>query len=281
MVGSSTATDSQSPDPKSAIPEQHSELSHLKVTVRHLLDAWPTVLQRRCFLRRMAQSEALRTALRNTYAGHVFNAMHGAMSFDLVRAVSALILDRDRKSASLRRAVATLRKPAVVKQLREQVSGAHFVALGHPQDRAALQQIQRSALEAVFTDLPAQLKKIDENVLNTPLASTIKNVRDKAVAHATVEHDGTDWRMWAVGGTKLTYGQLDEYIDACTGAVDKLIHLVLRTAFSFDGLHGINERYADEYIDALVIGLMQQKQAKERQREENFRRARDLVQKRD
>jgi hypothetical protein len=33
----------------------------------------------------------------------------------------------------------------------------------------------------------------------------------------------------------------------------------------------------DEYIDALMIGLREQKQVKERQREENLRRTQELV----
>jgi hypothetical protein len=268
---------SKVPHPKSANAEQHSELSKLRVTVRHLLDAWPAVLQRRYFLRRMAQSEALRAALVQTYAGHVFNAMHGAMSFDLVRAVGALILDRRRDSSSLFRAVVALRKPTVVNQLRAQVYEPPLVARASAQARAAIQRMLSSEFDAVFARLPADLDEMDRTVLNAPMASSIKEVRDKVVAHAAVEHDGFDWKVWAVGGTKLTYAQLDEYIDACTKAVDKLSHVVLRTAFSFADLPGISQRYADEYIDALVIGLREQKQAKERQREENLRRTQELI----
>jgi hypothetical protein len=33
------------------------------------------------------------------------------------------------------------------------------------------------------------------------MASVIKEVRDKVMAHAAVEHDGFDWKVWAVGGT--------------------------------------------------------------------------------
>lgn len=213
----------------------------------------------------MAQSEALRTALAQTYAGYVFNAVHAALSSDLVRAVYALILDRRRHSASMSRAVAALRKPLVVRQLRAKIydMGASAPA--------------RAAFETIFVGLPAQLDEIDRTVLNAPAASTIEEVRNKAVAHAAVEHDGDDWKMWAVGGTKLTYAQLDEYIDACTTAVDKLSHLVLRTAFLFDDLPGIDQRCVDEYVDALVIGLREQRKAKERRREENLRRTQELM----
>jgi hypothetical protein len=251
------------PRHKSANPEQRGELSQLKVAATHLLHAWPAVvLQRRFFLRGMAQSEALRTALLQTYAGYVFNAVHGALSSDLVRAVYALILDRTPRSASMWRAVAALRKPTVVRQLRAKVydMGASAPA--------------RAAFDPIFDGLPAQLDEIDRTVLNAPAASTIKEVRNKVVAHAAVEHDGDDWKMWAVGGTKLTYAQLDEYIDACTTAVDKLNHLVLRTAYLFDDL---DQRCVDEYVDALVIGLREQRKAKERRRQENLRRTQELM----
>ncbi|HUN25390.1 MAG TPA: hypothetical protein VMU67_03710 [Steroidobacteraceae bacterium] len=267
--------------PKQKTPDGSGELARLRVTVRHLSAAWPTVLQRRHFLRAMARSEALRSALEKTYAGHVFNAMHGAMSFDLVRAVGALILDHRRRSASLWHAVASLRKSAVVKQLRAQVypdPEMQLVGRANAEIHAALARIHRNAFDTVFNDLPAQLEEIDTTVFATPVARTIKDVRDKVVAHAAVEHDGTDWKIWVVNrDTNLTYAQLDDYIDACTKAVDRLNHLVLRTAFSFDDLPGIDQGYVNEYIDALLIGLREQKQEKERQREERLKRTQELT----
>lgn len=243
---------------------QVRELSQLQVTVRHLLDVWPAVLQRRDFLRAMSQSEALRGALEKTYAAHVFNSMHTAMSFDLVRAVGALILDRRRGTASVCRAVTWLRNPTVIEELR---SHAYDCKTRH-----------RGMFDATFARVPTQLDELQTKIFAAPAAKVIEEIRNKTVAHSAVEHDGSDWKMWAVSsGETLTYGQLDEYIDLCTEAVDTLSHLVLRTACCFGDLPGINQRYVDEYVDALVIGLKQQKQAKQRKREENLRSMEDLM----
>jgi hypothetical protein len=262
-------------------PEQHGEFSRLRVTVGHLLDAWPAILQRRHFLRAMARSEALRAALKMTYAAHVFNSMHAAFSFDLVRGVGSLILDRDQNTASLWRAVHSLRKPTVVGQLRSQVYGTVPPIVGPASEevRSALEEIQRHEYDSVFDSLPAQLDEIDATVFNVPTAGLIRSIRNKTVAHSALALDGTEWKIWAVSSsdTQLTYAELDEYIDACTKAVDGLAHAVLRKAFVFDDWAGINQRYADEYIDALVLGLSAQKEAKERQREENLRRARERI----
>jgi hypothetical protein len=245
-----------------------SELARLKVTVKHLLRVWPAVLERRHYLRSMAQSEKLRAALSQTYAGHVFNAMHATLSSDLVRAIGAFILDADKRSASVARAVAALRKRTVVETLRAQV---------YPSRVRNFQNMQWDEFDSLFAELPARLDEIDAATLKAPVAATIKDIRDKVVAHAAVEYDGSDWKMWAVGGTQLTYGQFDEYIDACTKAVDSLGHIVLRTAFIFDDLPGVHQRYVDEYIDALVTGLKHQKRAKERRRAENLKRTRPPI----
>lgn len=60
-------------------------LTYLKVIVRHQLNTWPAVVQRRDYLRAMSQSESLREAVRQTYGAHVHNALHAVLSFDLVR----------------------------------------------------------------------------------------------------------------------------------------------------------------------------------------------------
>ena len=228
----------------------------------------------------MAQSDALRGAFEKTYAAHVFNSMHAAMSFDLVRAVGALILDRRKNTASLYRAVGWLRKPIVIEQLRSNVYGrtAHVKRIDADDINAVLERIHRTEFDATFDRVPAQLDEIKTKILVAPVANIIEDIRNKTVAHSAVEHDGSDWKLWAVmTGAKLTYGQLDAYIDVCTPAVEALCHLVLRTSFPFDDLPGIHQRYVEEFIGALVIGLNEQKQTKERKREENQKRMRDIL----
>jgi hypothetical protein len=69
--------------------------------------------------------------------------------------------------------------------------------------------------------------------------------------------------MWRIEGTGLTYGQMDEYIDDCSEAVDILLHLVLREAFDFEGTRTVAQGYADEYTEALVVGLRRLKEVRE------------------
>jgi hypothetical protein len=254
-----------------------NELEQLQVRVRHLVGVWPAVLQRREILRRMAQSEVLREALFDTYAGHVFNAMHGALSGDLIRGIFAYILDRDRRSASVRQAITALRRAPVIAQLRTHVYG--MVPRTPSQDSAtaaAIDHLHDTDFTSIITGLPAELQEILEIVIDAPMAKVVEEVRNKLIAHAAIEHDGKNWKAWTIGGTKLTYSQLDDYIDECTNAVDKLSHRVLRFVYPFDNQPEVDQRYADEYIDALVKGLTQQKQERERKRQENLQQTQAL-----
>lgn len=254
-----------------------SQLEQLQVLVRHLSDAWLGVLQRREFLRRMAQSEALREAFVDTYAGHVFNAMHGALSGDLVRSIFAYILDRDRRAASVMRAVTLLRKRPLMTQLQTYVYGmAPHTPGQNPATAAAIEHLQRTEFTSIFADLPAELQEIQRTVIDAPMGKVVEEVRNKLIAHAAIEHDGKNWKMWTIGGTKLTYSQLDCYIDVCTNAVDKLSHRVLRHAYPFNDQPEVDQRYADEYIEALVRGLTQQRQERERKRQENLRQTQEF-----
>jgi len=125
--------------------------------------------------------------------------------------------------------------------------------------------------------LPTELDAIQKEVLSAPLADKIRTVRNKVVAHYDVVHDGANWKMWEITGVGLTYGQLDEYIDRCTEAVDHLCGYVLRAAFAFEDLPRVSERYALEYIEALIIGLNRQKELDAERRAENLRRMQELL----
>jgi len=255
-----------------------SELARLQILVRHLLDVWPRVLQRREFLRKMAQSEALREAFVQTYAGHVFNAMHGALSGDLVRSIGAYILDRNSRSVSVARAITALRKPSVIAQLQVHVYGmVPRTQSENPATAAAIERLQNAEFTSIIVGLPAELREIQRTVIDAPMAKIVEEVRNKLIAHAAIEFDGKNWKVWTIGGTQLTYSQLDCYIDECTKAVDKLSHRVLRHAHSFGDQPEIDQRYADEYIEALVNGLTQQKQERERKRQENLRQTQELI----
>jgi AbiU2 len=254
------------------------KLEQLQILVRHLLEVWPGVLQRREFLRRMAQSEVLREAFADTYAGHVFNAMHGALSGDLVRSIGAYILDRNSGSASVARAIIVLRKPAVLAQLQAHVYGmVPRTRSENPATTAASEHLQNTEFKSIIDELPAELRELQGTVIDAPMAKVVEEIRHKLIAHAAIEYDGKNWKVWTVGSTQLTYSQLDDYIDECTKAVDKLSHRVLRHAYSFADQPKIDQQYADEYIEALVKGLTQQKQERERKRQENLRQTKELV----
>jgi len=212
------------------------------------------------------ESEALRSALEKTYAAHVHNAIQGVLVFDLIREVGTLILDDNRRSASVARAVSSLRNPSVVEELRADY--AAFTGILGASDEVA-RQVHKMVLQqnlAQLDSLPDFLKKVEERLISGTVAELIRLLRNKAVAHHDVAHDGTDWRMWRIEGTGLTYGQLDEYINAGTHAVDRLVHLVLRTAYAFDDLPAMSQRYVDEYIEALVLGLTLQRERRQQKR---------------
>jgi len=237
-----------------------------------------TPAERRHYLRAVSQSEALRQAVDHTYAAHVHNAVHATLSLDLVRAVGSLILDNNPRSASAAQAVAALRVNSTLQELRREYAVIPPITNADQSVSDAVYELEANERQQYLdVHLPAQLTWIEKEVLSTDLAERIRTVRNKMVAHSDVVHDATNWEMWEIKEVGLTYGQLHEYIDRCTEAVDKLSGLVLRTAFAFDDLPRISQKYADAYIEALVIGLNRQKELETERRAENFRRTRELL----
>jgi len=241
-------------------------LAHLKVMARHILSMWPAVLRRQFYLQAMNGSRELREALAQTHAAHVHNALQTVLVVDLIREVGVLVLDNDPKSASVARAVAALGSESVLQELKADYSRFTFrPGTTEAVQRAIHDVLLKRGLEDLIS-LPAYLKTIEDEVLSNELAKTIRTVRNKAVAHNDVTHDGNDWKMWQIEGVGLTYGQLDEFIDACTRAIDRLSGIVLREAYAFGDLPGISRQYVDEYIEALVMGLNRQREIRAERR---------------
>jgi hypothetical protein len=57
------------------------------------------------------------------------------------------------------------------------------------------------------------------------------------------------------------------YVDTCTRAIDTLYLLVLHTSFDFERSKEIAQENADEFIEALTIGLRSQKKERAEKRE--------------
>jgi hypothetical protein len=247
-------------------------LARLKTIVKHLEDLWPALLHRQTYFHALTRSAELAEALTNTYAAHTHNTISDMFVIDLIREIGALVLDRDSRSASVAIVVQILDNPFVLDELRKDyriVLPSHWLG-GRDvsvNDRRAIDEElnETQILEnlAEFDARRSKLPEIHDSVLNSNVGSALVIARNKSVAHYDIVRDGNDWKMWRIEGTGLTYGQLDEYVDACTSAVDTLLHFVGRTAFDFNGTREVARDYANDYIDALVIGLRRKKELNE------------------
>jgi hypothetical protein len=217
----------------------------------------------------MTRSAELAEALLNTYAAHVHNAVTDTFVIDLIREVGALVLDRDPNSASVATAVKILDDPPVLDELRKdyrmvlpsQWMGGQNVPLDVRQAiELDLEEAQIVENLAEFDAGQAKVAQIQGTVLNSHVGESLRVARNKSVAHYDTVRDGQDWKLWRIEGTGLTYGQMDEYIDACTSAVDVLLRLVSRTAHDFNGTREIAHDYATDYIGALILGLRRKKE---------------------
>jgi len=262
---------SKNPASEEAAPSPVEKLARLKTIVTHIADQWGTVLHRQTYFHAMTRSTELADALQSTYAAHVHNTVTDTFVIDLIREIGALVLDRDSKSASVAVAVRGLRDPLVLDELRKDyrivlpsrwLSGRVPAEVRREFDDA---NNERQIIEnlAEFDQRLADVTKIPDSILDTDIGDLLRIARNKSVAHYDVVRDGADWRMWHIEGTGLTYGKLDEYVDACTSAVDGLLRLVKRTAHDFEGTRQVAQDYANDYVGALVIGLQRKKELRE------------------
>jgi hypothetical protein len=225
----------------------------------------------------LGRNEDLHEALEQTYVAHITNTLQEVLVIDLLRELGALVLDDDRESASVARTMCALRDPEVIAELRREyevvrplgnAGGDKLTLAQRAELDAQWEQSERREQLERFEHFRQQLAALDKELTESEVGEKLWKARCKGVAHYDVERSGDDWQLWRVGGTGLTWGQINTYVDKCSEAIGVLLALVRQTSFDFEGSKEVAQGYVDEFIDGLVRGLQSQKQeqAEKRQR---------------
>lgn len=250
--------------PKSRHLTPGEKLARLKVVVEHIGQRWPVALGRHVCLKEFGTNAELHKLLSPSYAAHVHNMMQDVLMTDLIREIGAAVLDDDDRSASVAVALGLLGDSDVCTLLEKDYHvGIPTAIYGIEEYDEALQKELADAFAAreldrnlqEYRDLEAKVRQIPGKVLNTEGARRVSLARNKAVAHYDIVQDGQDCRIWTLGDAKLTYGQIDAFVNACTECIDTLSLFVRRAAFDFEGSLTIDKKQVAEYVDALCAGL--------------------------
>jgi hypothetical protein len=234
--------------------------------VDHVWDKWDDAVRRWTIYRCLGKSSELVKALTPSYSAHVHNTILNLFMIDSLREIGAVILDSDARSASLYRATKLLKSAGVTDSIREQYAIVtppdHLNQEIDPAMRVHIEELivarerERSLQE--FADLNKKVVELTETIFDSAIAVAIRRTRNKAVAHYDVQEVGTEWRTVGIGDAGLTMGDMEDYISKCTEAVSIVTVFVQRKSMDFAEARKIHEKYAAEYIDAIVRGRRSQ-----------------------
>jgi AbiU2 len=252
-------------------------LQRLKKIVEHLNHTWSDVLHRQLCMQALGRREDLHKALEHTYAANITNMLQHVLVMDLLREIGALILDSDRKSAGVLRAFSGLRDPELMKVLRaehEVVRPATNFNTGsmpaHVLKQFEAGRVVRDRQEQIerFDGILTELTALEPKIRDSDVAARLRDIRNKGVAHYDVVRDGNSWKLWAEGGTEVTWDEINDFIDTCTKGIELLYGAVCHTSFNFEEAQKVYQGNVDEFVDALAAGLRSNKERQERERAE-------------
>lgn len=243
-------------------------LARLKTVVKQLSDLWPDVLHRQLCLQALGRSTELHEALRQTYAAHVTNMLQNVLVVDLIREVGALICDPNKGAASVTGALKALQDTALLSELQAEYRiVAPFSEVNDPQlspeDRAAINEAWRAQELEVnlerFDALRGEIDGVRAELAASETAPLLWDARSKSAAHYEVVDDRGEWKMWDIEQTRLTWAQVNDFVELCTKAIDTLSLFVRHTSFSYEDSREISGKNVDDFIAALAVGLQSQK----------------------
>ena len=237
--------------PEPAPPSAQERLQRLKKVVEFLNHTWSDVLQRQQTMQALGRNEDLHKALDQTYAANVTNMLQHVLVMDQLREIGALILDPDKRSASALGALTGLRDPELMRELRaehEVVRPVTHIRIPNNVPEHVWAEIEA---DRIVRDRAEQIERLDRDltelaaleatVRDSDVAARLTAIRNKGVAHYDVVRDGAGWKLWAEGGSAVTWAEINDYMNACTRCIEILYSAVCHAGFNFEDAQKVHQ----------------------------------------
>ena len=239
--------------------ELNQRLEQVDGYSKTLVQAVRVMDERRHILAPLLHDDEVKIALRNIFhnnlGAHAYNHLVPLFAQDLVRDLTRLFLDQDKRSGSLTNLYRKVSEPNLHGALRERFMSIpnkwyeNASGLGDlPEELAAemlakMQADQCKEFEESFdsgwgvvTGAVAQLEK-------DPVSEKLKTFRDKYHAHLEMSPLGQDPAPFDVGSLGLSYNDLFEFADRYVGAVFELHRIVSGTIYDLDDFSKMHSEY--------------------------------------
>lgn len=214
--------------------------------------------ERRYILEPLLLNDVVKTALsnkfENTFGAHAYNHLAPLMGQDILRDISRVFLDQDKRSASFVNLYRKASENQVHTALRDKFRripdkwNENPVVPGLSPEHAAeiivaWQDRDRDDFEVSFNEGWESVSHAIEQLNIDPVTEKIKTFRDKYIAHLEMTPLGQDPGPFDVTSLKLTFDDIFEFLDTYMPEVFELVRVLTGSVHDVDDFSRIHKRY--------------------------------------
>ena len=247
--------------------EIKARLEQLEGYSKTLVQAMRVLDERRHILQPLLEDtevkDALAKKLENSIGGHAYNHLVPWFAQDLVRDLTRLFLDQDRRSGSLVNLYRKSSDPKVLNALKEQFRS---IPDKWYKDGDGIGDLPKEMAEEVLTkmhknhcdDFEKSFEKDWDEVATAvanleadPVSDKLKTFRDKYHAHLEMSPLGQDPTPFDVGSLGLTYNDILAFIDRFMWVPFEINRMISGTVYSVDEFSALHRQYGSAMWRAL------------------------------
>lgn len=254
--------------------EKKHRLEQIEAYAKALTQGVRIMDERRHILQPLLRDEDIRAALgekfRDTFGAHAYNHLVPLFAQDLVRDLTRLYLDEDRKAGSFANLYRKASERDVHAALRERFRNIPDNWHQKPGPISGLTEEQTEKTRGEWRDKDREdfAKSFDEGweiataamkeLAEDPVAEKIKTFRDKYHAHMEMAPLGSDPGPFDVSKLGLKYNDILEFAERYMPALFELTRVLTGNVHDVEGFSNVHQRYGHD-MWRILAGLPEKK----------------------
>ncbi|MBV1959736.1 MAG: hypothetical protein KUG53_03265 [Pseudomonadales bacterium] len=189
-----------------------------------------------------------------SHGAHGLNLLNMTLYYDLIRELTAISLDRDKKSPSITNIFKLLDSQDLLNHLKAEYCEPFPMSWINDVDEDSKKFWEEkfstrefSENEERFNSSYKEAKQEYKSLKKSDLFKKIRNTRNKLVAHYEMRHDGEAPRMVNPADFDLKWGDAEEYFEQIKPIITKLVLIISNEGYALDAYRNQHEKIANDF----------------------------------
>jgi len=192
---------------------------------------------------------------KNHYEAHGFQLLRITLLIDCIKDAVKVVLERGKKSPSLKCLMAMLANESIREQIKNDYSNIRVIyeeplAPNIENIINKSENIQEEKRKKIFEKKYSQLEKSWAELETSNLSSKLKGIRNKVAAHLEITKNGQSYRLRDISDFGLDWTDLEKFLNIAKPLIFEIALLTCFTNYDLDGNLEIHRKISSSFWGA-------------------------------